>query len=164
LEVGARDVFVANAEDAEADRFEEVGAELVTGTATHVVVNGAVDLEHESEVGAEEVGDEAGDDLLPPEFESKHRTVAQQSPRRGFGPSRRAAKSARQLQLLPIDRRAPNERGPTPLSCAEMLTGSDDGSRGRGGQGGEVWAQRTLAAHEIDLDANRKLVARSTSD
>ena len=81
--------MVGNAQDADREPSEGLGAVQVALALGRVIVSTAVELEDEALRGAVEVDDEAGDDLLAPELEAEDRAVAEDSARRP--PRRRSA-------------------------------------------------------------------------
>ncbi len=100
------DVVVGDAQDADRELPEGIGACSVALALGRVVVDTAVELEDEALRGAVEVDDEAGDDLLSPELEAVEGAGAEDLPGGGFSGGRRLSKAPGELQLVRVDVRA----------------------------------------------------------
>jgi len=100
------DVVVGDAQDADRELPQGIGACSVALALGRVIVDTAVELEDEALGGAVEVDDEAGDDLLAPELEAVEGAVAEDLPGSGFGGRRRLSKTPGELQLVVVDVRA----------------------------------------------------------
>jgi hypothetical protein len=82
----------------------------VVGKAVLRIVDAAVDLENESQLGAIEVDDVASEDLLAPELQPEASPISEQLPGGALGRRGLAPKLAGQVALLDGDPRLADER------------------------------------------------------
>ena len=80
-------------------RREAPRAKRVVGGVCGVVVDVAVDLEREAQLGAVKVGDETGDDLLSPELQAEDAAVTQELPSGSLGDRRVSTKTPGECEL-----------------------------------------------------------------
>jgi hypothetical protein len=125
LQLLAAYLFISQPQDAISARSQALTARVVVLGLIKSAVRRAVQLEHESQLGAVEADDESMQDMLAPEFESQDSSIAQQSPGVTFGGGRVATHPPSGIELYrigvipPIDALATHE--PTVIQCVRSF-------------------------------------------
>jgi hypothetical protein len=125
-------VLVGNAQDADRELSEGLGAVQVAPALGRIIVSTAIELEDEALGGAVEVDDEGGDELLAPELEAEDRAVAEDVPGGCLGGGRRLAKVSGEPELVGVDVRVPDDaRWSFGVAHGRSSTRGRHGLRGR---------------------------------
>ena len=132
------DLLVCDSQDTVAKSFQVVIAVQVVGHLRRLFMNGAIELQDQSQLVTEEVGDVGTNGHLPPELETEELPAPQAFPQRFFGRGRYLSKvlSADQRTLVRSSHAMmiPLQETPSPEEALRQTTPS---SPGRGEGGGE---------------------------